>query len=176
MPFVFGDEPSNTGDSIGVQCMANKGDLPIDIRWIQNTQPIVSGENGIAIIKLNQRTSSLSINSLEGMHRGIYKCVVSNKAGTAEYSSELQVNGLLANLCKSTHIARIAYANQMVVDNVIFWLFLIQLEIFPEVDFFPSFFHSKKYFHLIYRSFQLFCGARIIQFYLTSIHSRLMEM
>lgn len=93
MPFAFGDEPTNTGDSIGIQCMANKGDLPIEIRWVLNTSPLVSGENGITIVKLNQRTSSLNINSVEGMHRGMFKCLASNKAGTAEYSAELQVIG-----------------------------------------------------------------------------------
>lgn len=93
MPFAFGDEPTNTGDSIGIQCMVNKGDLPVDIRWVLDTSPIVSGENGITIVKLNQRTSSLSINSVDGMHRGIFKCLVRNKAGTAEYSDELKVNG-----------------------------------------------------------------------------------
>lgn len=94
MPFVLGDEPTNTGDSVGIQCMANKGDLPIDIRWVLNSSPIVSGENGITVLKLNQRTSSLNINSVEGTHRGIFKCIVSNQAGSAEYSAELQVNGL----------------------------------------------------------------------------------
>lgn len=93
MPFAFGDEPINTGDSIGIQCMANKGDLPIEIRWVLNTSPLVSGENGITIVKLNQRTSTLNINSVEGMHRGTFKCLASNKAGIAEYSDELQVNG-----------------------------------------------------------------------------------
>lgn len=94
MPFAFGDEPTNTGDTIGIQCVANKGDLPVEIRWVQNSSPIVTGENGITILKLNQKTSSLNINSVEGMHRGIFKCIVSNKAGTAEHSSELKVNGL----------------------------------------------------------------------------------
>lgn len=98
MPFAFGDEPTNTGDSVGIQCMVNKGDLPVDIRWVLNTSPIVSGENGITIVKLNPRTSSLSINSVEGMHRGIFKCLVRNKAGTAEYSDELKVNGLCFRL------------------------------------------------------------------------------
>lgn len=93
MPFFLGDEPTNTGDSVGIQCMANKGDLPIDIRWVLNSSPIVSGENGITVVKLNQRTSSLNINSVEGTHRGTFKCIVSNQAGTAEHSAELQVNG-----------------------------------------------------------------------------------
>lgn len=94
MPFVFGDEPSNTDDSIGVQCMANKGDLPIEIRWIINSSPIISGENGITITKLNARTSTLNINSLDGIHRGVYKCIAINAAGTSEYSATLEVNGL----------------------------------------------------------------------------------
>lgn len=31
MPMDFGDEPINTGDSIGIQCMANKGTVAIYI-------------------------------------------------------------------------------------------------------------------------------------------------
>lgn len=96
MPFDFGDEPTNTGDTVGVQCLVNKGDLPMEIRWVLNSSPIVSGQNGISIVKLSQRTSTLNINSVEGLHRGIFKCVVSNAAGTVEYSDELNVNGLLA--------------------------------------------------------------------------------
>lgn len=94
MPFVLGDEPTNTGDSVGIQCMANKGDIPIDIRWVLNSSPIVSGENGITIVKLNQRTSSLNINSVEGIHRGVFKCIATNQAGTADHAAELRVNGL----------------------------------------------------------------------------------
>lgn len=96
MPFFLGDEPINNGESVGIQCMANKGDTPIDIRWVLNQSPIVSGENGITIVQLNQRTSSLNINSVEGMHRGIFKCIATNKAGTAEHSAELRVNGLFS--------------------------------------------------------------------------------
>lgn len=105
MPFAFGDEPTNTGDTVGIQCVANKGDLPVEIRWIQNSSPIVSGENGIKIVKLNQKTSSLNINSVEGMHRGIFKCIVSNKAGIAEHLAELKVNGL--SLCFEWHFKTI---------------------------------------------------------------------
>lgn len=92
--FDFGDDPTNRGDAVGIHCIANKGDVPVDIHWIFNSSPILSGENGITIMKMNQRTSSLSINSVEALHRGIFKCIVSNKAGAAEHSAELRVNGL----------------------------------------------------------------------------------
>lgn len=94
MPFAFGDEPSNTGDSIGIQCMVNKGDLPIDFRWTLNGSPIISGENSLTLTKLNSRTSTLNVEYLDGIHRGIYKCVASNRAGSTEFMSNLEINGL----------------------------------------------------------------------------------
>lgn len=99
MPFDFGDESINTGDTVGVQCLINKGDLPMEIRWVLDSSPIISGQNGISIVKLSQRTSTLNINSVEGMHRGIFKCVVSNAAGSVEHSAELNVNGWLNKVC-----------------------------------------------------------------------------
>lgn len=98
VPFVFVDEATNTGDTVGIQCIVNKGDLPVEMRWILNSSPVISGENGITILKLNQRTSSLNINNVEGMHRGLFKCLASNPAGTAEHSAELNVNGLCCSL------------------------------------------------------------------------------
>ena len=73
--------------------MVSKGDLPIDILWILNSSPIIHGENNFSIMKLNPRTSSLNIESLNAKHRGMYKCIAKNIAGSSEYSAELQVNG-----------------------------------------------------------------------------------
>lgn len=95
MPFEFGDEPSNTGDSIGIQCMANKGDLPIDIHWTFNGFPIISGENSYTITRVNSRISTLSIEYLDGIHRGTYKCIANNRAGKVDYVSVLFINGLI---------------------------------------------------------------------------------
>lgn len=94
MPFTFGDESFNTGDSTGVSCMIVKGDLPIQIKWTLNNEPIISGENGITINKLSAKSSVLNIGSVEKEHRGIIKCIASNMAGSDTYASELSVNGI----------------------------------------------------------------------------------
>lgn len=73
--------------------MISKGDLPIDIFWSLNSEPIVSGEHSFTISRMNARTSALNIESLDGRHRGVYRCRAQNSAGSAEHSSELHVNG-----------------------------------------------------------------------------------
>ena len=93
MPFFFGDEPSNYGDSTAVQCMVFKGDLPLQLHWTLNGQPITNEHSGIRIIKMSPKLSSLSIDAINGQHRGIFKCIATNAAGTAEQMAELIVNG-----------------------------------------------------------------------------------
>lgn len=93
MPFTFGDELFNSGDSTGVSCIIIKGDLPIQIKWTLNNEPIVSGENGITINKLSAKSSVLNIASVDREHRGTIKCIAENMAGSDTYSSELSVNG-----------------------------------------------------------------------------------
>lgn len=79
----------------GVQCMVAKGDLPVDIRWTLNNEPVTTSEmTGFMITRLNMRTSALSIERLDGHHRGVYKCIAENKAGENEFIAELRVNGI----------------------------------------------------------------------------------
>lgn len=92
-PFSFGDEPANPGESAGVQCMITKGDVPLTIKWILNSALLVSGDNGISIVKLSAKTSVLNIGSVNELHRGIYKCIAENAAGEATYLAEFFVNG-----------------------------------------------------------------------------------
>lgn len=93
MPFTFGHESFNAGDSTGIQCIIVKGDLPINIKWILNNSPIVSGENEIIVMKMSTKNSILNIASVGENHRGVFKCVAENLAGMSEYTSELHVNG-----------------------------------------------------------------------------------
>uniref|UniRef100_A0A1I8Q6J2 Down syndrome cell adhesion molecule n=1 Tax=Stomoxys calcitrans TaxID=35570 RepID=A0A1I8Q6J2_STOCA len=92
LPFNFGEDAADVGDIASATCVVPKGDLPMEILWSLNSAPIVSGENGFTVVRLNKRTSSLNIESLRAQHRGAYKCIASNKAGTSEYMAELQVN------------------------------------------------------------------------------------
>lgn len=93
MPFTFGHDSFNTGDSTGIQCIIVKGDLPIKINWVLDFSPVVSGEDGIVVMKMSTKNSILNIASVDEAHRGVFKCVAENMAGKAEYSSELHVNG-----------------------------------------------------------------------------------
>uniref|UniRef100_A0A182QBV3 Down syndrome cell adhesion molecule n=1 Tax=Anopheles farauti TaxID=69004 RepID=A0A182QBV3_9DIPT len=92
MQFSFGEEILNTGDSVAVNCMVVKGDSPLEIRWYLNNAPISSENEGIVVVKLSEKLSSLSINSIEPQHRGFYECRVKNKAGEATSKAELIIN------------------------------------------------------------------------------------
>lgn len=97
MPFTFGDDSFNTGDTTGVSCTIVKGDLPIQIKWTLNNEPIITGENGITINKLSAKSSVLNIASVEKEHRGQIKCIATNMAGSDTYASELSVNGTVSS-------------------------------------------------------------------------------
>lgn len=81
------------GDVLSINCVVLKGDLPLNIHWTLNSEPIISSEDGFTVVQMNRRTSYLSVDSLEAKHRGIYRCIAVNLAGIAEYAAELQVNG-----------------------------------------------------------------------------------
>lgn len=95
VPFAFGDEPVNTGENAGVQCMIQKGDIPITIKWTLNSRPLINGEDGVTILKLSPKTSVLNIGSVAEYHRGTFKCIAENMAGSAFQTAELQVNGII---------------------------------------------------------------------------------
>lgn len=93
LPFSFGDEPANSGDSNAIQCMITKGDLPLTISWSLNGKLVKNGENGINIAKISARLSTLSIESMNAFHRGNFMCIAKNAAGESNFTTELRVNG-----------------------------------------------------------------------------------
>ncbi|XP_050561779.1 cell adhesion molecule Dscam2 isoform X6 [Spodoptera frugiperda] len=93
MPFNFGEVPFNPGDTALVNCVATKGDLPLDISWTFSSETIDSSlQRDITTMPLNPRASILTINSVSANHQGNYTCIVQNAAGRAEYAATLVVN------------------------------------------------------------------------------------
>jgi hypothetical protein len=78
-------------------CTVNKGDLPLEITWIQTDE---SGQDkklvtndGIVITRTNQRISMLSIDQVKQRHSGNFTCQVSNRGESTQFSTSLQING-----------------------------------------------------------------------------------
>lgn len=91
-PFTFGDEPANSGDTVGIQCMVTKGDVPLNITWYLNGKDATTIQ-GISVTKIGHKSSTLSIEAVSFIHTGLYTCYAVNRAGHANYSTELIVNG-----------------------------------------------------------------------------------
>ncbi|KRF98095.1 uncharacterized protein Dwil_GK22019, isoform BF [Drosophila willistoni] len=90
-PFDFGEAPANFEDSVSVNCLVSSGDLPIDIEWLFNGEPI-NFASGIAVLRGGKRTSVLTIDSVHAGHAGNYSCKAKNKASSSQYSAALIVN------------------------------------------------------------------------------------
>lgn len=93
LPFDFGDEPVNAGDTSAVQCTITKGDSPIHISWIFRDRIIQTSTGGVTISQINKRISTLSIESVAENHSGEYTCCARNTAGEANHTAHLYVNG-----------------------------------------------------------------------------------
>lgn len=90
--FDFGDEPSNFGDLVSVQCIVPSGDLPVDFKWLFNNKPFINYD-GISTAKMGKRRSVLTIESVNGKNAGNYTCVASNQAEIVNFTAKLIVNG-----------------------------------------------------------------------------------
>lgn len=100
--FSFGDEPLNFGESASAQCTISGGDLPMEVVWMLNGMEIPSYLE-VSTSKIGKRINVLSIESVKADHSGNYSCVVSNQAGTTEFTAPLIVIGLFYSFafCKS---------------------------------------------------------------------------
>lgn len=91
-PFDFGYDAVHSGQSVQVQCFVSEGDLPVTLEWHLNEKPLEDFPE-ISTLVVGKRSSILSIDSVSYTHAGNYTCRANNQAGTATFSSELQVNG-----------------------------------------------------------------------------------
>ena len=72
--------------------MVLKGDMPMQISWLFEGNPI-DGTNNIKVNKISQRISGISIDPVTIRHIGNYSCVSQNRAGRKEFSASLNING-----------------------------------------------------------------------------------
>ncbi|XP_076629340.1 cell adhesion molecule Dscam1-like isoform X17 [Colletes latitarsis] len=92
-PFSIGDEPANWGEAVSAVCTIVKGDLPIEVSWALNGEPISTNNHGdISISSTGKRVSLMTIEAVSARHAGEYTCTASNAAGATSYSSILAVN------------------------------------------------------------------------------------
>ncbi|XP_050478356.1 cell adhesion molecule Dscam2 isoform X38 [Bombus huntii] len=92
-PFTISDEPANWGEAVSAVCTVVKGDLPIEVAWALNGEPITNKNHGdITIQSTGKRVSLMTIEAVSGRHAGEYTCTASNAAGATSYSATLAVN------------------------------------------------------------------------------------
>lgn len=94
LPFSFGEEPFEAGQSTSVQCMVSVGDSPLSIDWAVDGMPLESSPERM-ISKVTGKLSLLSIEAVRARHAGNYTCRVVNAAGHSTHEARLLVNGLL---------------------------------------------------------------------------------
>lgn len=92
VPITFGESVVNSGDMVSVMCTVHKGDFPIELIWLLNNRT-VDKIDGVSVMRTNKRISQLSIESVQAEHSGHYSCIAKNLAGSAEQSTNLNVNG-----------------------------------------------------------------------------------
>jgi hypothetical protein len=93
VPFHF-DVPIFAGQTTQVTCLVSEGDSPLDIAWsFQGTE--LSSQMGISTVRYGQKASALLIDPASSGHRGNYTCTVRNRAGSVNYTANLDVHGML---------------------------------------------------------------------------------
>jgi len=91
-PFTFGDTPVFAGQSAQVACSVSEGDFPLELSWTFDGPRDVFGL-GVSVLNIGTKTSLLSIDDTDSVHRGNYTCHVRNRAGRASYTAGLNVHG-----------------------------------------------------------------------------------
>lgn len=87
------DYPLYVGDYYQLNCAVLHGDVPFNITWYYNDEPVYH-KPGITTLMQSTRSSSLNIESVQPEHAGKYSCIGANHAGYTEVSTNLTIRGL----------------------------------------------------------------------------------
>lgn len=91
-PFDFGEATLNVGDAAQTQCLALKGDTPLNFTWTFHGD-VTDFPAGLVTTSVGQRGSALIIDSVTTNHAGIFTCTARNQVASASYSTVLSVSG-----------------------------------------------------------------------------------
>lgn len=91
-PFDFGEEAIFAGEAAQVACFVIEGDHPMEISWTYNGHDLGSLV-GVSIVKSGRKGSNLVIDPTLSSHQGNYTCSARNRAGAANFTATLNVNG-----------------------------------------------------------------------------------
>ena len=125
VPFSFGEDEVNLDEAVSVTCTITKGDIPVKIWWSFYDAELrfdrnLSSNDGVMVLRNSQKISSLNIDAVKSRHRGKYTCSAENRAGIAQLSAFLAVNGDLletnlliqcSELCKISNRETVFYNN-----------------------------------------------------------------
>lgn len=81
------------GEPVQLTCHVSKGDLPLNIKWHFHGFENSTSHLDIMTNKMTSRTSFLSISGATAGHSGNYTCVATNRAGSTNHSTALNVHG-----------------------------------------------------------------------------------
>lgn len=107
VPFSFGDDPANSGESVSTVCTVSRGDNPLEFSWFFNGDKLLLDDREGFSISTSKRRSLLEIEAVSADHAGEYTCSVSNEAGATSFSNTLVVNG------KSSHESHSSKKNRV---------------------------------------------------------------
>lgn len=77
-----------------VMCYVAGGDLPLDVLWLMEGQQVRVYREEITVTAVGQRSSILSVDTLNAAHTGNYTCLARNSAGADNFTAELVVHGI----------------------------------------------------------------------------------
>ncbi|XP_064480697.1 cell adhesion molecule Dscam1-like isoform X2 [Ornithodoros turicata] len=83
------------GQRASVMCTVSSGDMPINITWYRDGEPIGPANpqtRGILVSTVADYSSTLHFKSVRLEYRGNYTCVASNDAGTVSYSTTMVIH------------------------------------------------------------------------------------
>lgn len=85
----------NAGDAAQTQCLALKGDTPLNFTWTFHGD-VTDFPTGAVTTSVGQRGSALIIDYVTTNHAGVFTCTASNQVASASYSTVLSVSGSFA--------------------------------------------------------------------------------